>query len=98
MSQDLPAAADPEAVITDHQVECLFSPEAAIPLLGSRIAPAHDRRWVDFCLTAFGRLNAKAAVDRSRAMPRLHVWSAKKLCRDLYFADRTFLSNCLSDQ
>jgi hypothetical protein len=45
--RDLPAAADPEAVVHDRQIVCPMRPEADIPISGSRSYPAYDRSWVD---------------------------------------------------
>jgi hypothetical protein len=39
----------PAPVTPDRGAQCLVSPEAAIPVSGSRIDPAYDRSWVDFC-------------------------------------------------
>lgn len=40
------SAIDPHPVTPGRGAHCLVSPEAAIPVSGSRTSPAHDCRWV----------------------------------------------------
>jgi len=48
LSHNLPAAADPNSVVRDSQIERLVSPKAAMLLSAFCITAAHDRLWVEF--------------------------------------------------
>lgn len=64
MSQDLPAAADPEPVIYDYQVDRLPSPKAAMRLSGSSSDLADDCNWVDRPMAVLGAIGSSDANHR----------------------------------
>lgn len=48
------SAADPDPVVNEGQIEGPIPPEAAMPLLESRITPASDCSWLQIRIAACG--------------------------------------------